>query len=189
MNFNMTDTKKTIYPAKIFFTLDNKFRRWIQNPKKILGKYINEGMTALDIGCGPGFFSLDMARMVGKSGRVIACDVQEGMLEKMKEKIHATEFEQRITLHRCQYEKINIVENVDFVLAFYVAHEIINQEQFFGEIGTILNQDGKFLVVEPTFHVSMDDFEETIRIARKVGFIPTGMPKILFSNAVILGMG
>jgi len=44
-------------------------------------------MIALDVGCGPGYFSLDMARMVGKTGHVIACDLQQGMLQKLKEKI------------------------------------------------------------------------------------------------------
>ena len=44
-------------------------------------------MTVLDVGCGPGFFTLDMARLVGPSGRVIAADLQEGMLEKLGQKI------------------------------------------------------------------------------------------------------
>jgi ubiquinone/menaquinone biosynthesis C-methylase UbiE len=39
-------------------------------------------MTVLDIGCGPGFFTIDMARMVGDSGRVIAADLQAAMLQK-----------------------------------------------------------------------------------------------------------
>jgi ubiquinone/menaquinone biosynthesis C-methylase UbiE len=41
-------------------------------------------MTVLDAGCGQVFFSLEMARMVGKIGRVIAADVQEGMLIKFR---------------------------------------------------------------------------------------------------------
>jgi ubiquinone/menaquinone biosynthesis C-methylase UbiE len=70
----------------------------LQNPRKILGPYIKEGMTVLDVGCGPGFFSIELAQMVGKSGRVIASDLQEGMLRKLREKIQGTEFEERITL-------------------------------------------------------------------------------------------
>ena len=44
-------------------------------------------MTALDVGCGPGFFTLDMARLVGESGQVIAADLQEGMLQIVRDKI------------------------------------------------------------------------------------------------------
>ena len=56
-------------------SLDNRVRRWIQKPKKILKFYIKEGMAVLDVGCGPVFFSIEMAQMVGKSGRVIAADL------------------------------------------------------------------------------------------------------------------
>nr|CBH38630.1 hypothetical protein BSM_21070 [uncultured archaeon] len=45
-------------------------------------------MTALDLGCGPGFFSVEMAIMVGEYGLVIATDLQEGLLQKLKNKIH-----------------------------------------------------------------------------------------------------
>jgi ubiquinone/menaquinone biosynthesis C-methylase UbiE len=78
----MGDGKNRVCPTAIAGYLDNRFRRWFQNPRKILGPYIKEGMTVLDLGCGPGFFSIDIAQMVGKSGRVIASDLQVGMLHK-----------------------------------------------------------------------------------------------------------
>ena len=45
----------------------------------------------LDVDCGPGFFSIDMLQLGGKSGRVIASDLQEGMLQKLRSKIQGTE--------------------------------------------------------------------------------------------------
>ena len=63
-------------------------------------------MTVLDLGCGPGFFSVDLALMVGKSGRVIATDMQEGMLRKLQQKIQGTDIEELILLHRCEPDKI-----------------------------------------------------------------------------------
>jgi ubiquinone/menaquinone biosynthesis C-methylase UbiE len=72
----MSIRNNRVCPVKRAGSLDNRIRRWIQNPKKILKPYIEEGMTVLDIGCGPGFFSIDMAQMVGKTGRVIAADLQ-----------------------------------------------------------------------------------------------------------------
>ncbi len=70
-----------VCPVALSGSLDNSIRRWLQNPQKILRPYIAEGMTVLDVGCGPGFFSLEMVRMVGKFGRIIAADLQEGMLQ------------------------------------------------------------------------------------------------------------
>jgi ubiquinone/menaquinone biosynthesis C-methylase UbiE len=178
--------KNRICPVKRAGSLDNRLRRWIHDPRKILGPYIKEGMTVMDLGCGPGFFSIDIAQMVGKSGRVIASDLQEGMLQKIRDKIHGTEIEERITLHQCQENSIGVSEKVDFVLAFYMVHEVPDQRKFFDEIVSVLKSKGKVLIAEPPFHVSKNAFEETVRIARCAGFIPIERPKIFISKAVIL---
>jgi ubiquinone/menaquinone biosynthesis C-methylase UbiE len=74
----------------------------VQDPKKILKDYVKEGMTVLDVGCGPGFFSVEIADMVGASGKVIAVDLQQGMLDKIKNKIERTGIENIIELHKCE---------------------------------------------------------------------------------------
>ena len=101
-NVKVNNEKNRVCPVSIAGGLDNRLRRWIQNPRKILGPYVKEGMKVLDIGCGPGFFSIEMARLVGKSGKVIALDLQEGMLRKLSNKIQGTELEKRVTLHKCE---------------------------------------------------------------------------------------
>jgi ubiquinone/menaquinone biosynthesis C-methylase UbiE len=64
-------------------------------------------MTALDIGCGPGFISIEMATMAGESGEVISADLQEGMLRKLRVKIGGTELEFRIRPVTCDKDKFN----------------------------------------------------------------------------------
>ena len=171
--------------------LDNRIRRWFQDPRKILGPYIKEGMTVLDVGCGPGFFSIELAQMVGKSGRVIASDMQEGMLRKLRDKIQGTELEERITLHRCEKNKLGLSESggIDFVLAFYLVHEIPNQEDFFNEIKSILKPNGQVFIVEPPFHTSKMAFEGTIRRALDEGFVAVDRPRIFPNKTVILQKG
>ena len=185
----MSGRSKRVCPVERAGSLDNRIRRWLQNPQKILKPYIEKGMTVLDVGCGPGFFSIDMAQMVGKSGRVIASDLQEGMLQKVREKIKGTELEERVTLHKCEENKIGVSERVDFVLLFYMIHEVPNKEDFFNEIGTILKQNGQVLIVEPPFHVSKLAFEETVNKARDIGFEDIKGPNVLFSKTVILKNG
>jgi ubiquinone/menaquinone biosynthesis C-methylase UbiE len=182
----MSNGKDRVCPVEKAGALDNKIRGWLQNPKKILRPYIKEGMTVLDLGCGPGFFSVDMANMVGKSGRVIAADLQEGMLKKLKDKIKGTELENRVILHKCEENKIGISENVDFILAFYIVHEVIKKEEFLTELGTILKPNGLLLIVEPPFHVSKKAFKETIRNANDAGFMEVNRPKVLFNKTVLL---
>jgi ubiquinone/menaquinone biosynthesis C-methylase UbiE len=178
-----------VCPVERAGSLDNRIRRWIQNPRKILKPYIEEGMTVLDIGCGPGFFSVDMAQMVGKSGRVIAVDLQEGMLQKLRDKIQGTELEERIILRKTEENRIGISEKVDFALAFYVVHELPNQKVFFEELKSILQPKGQALIVEPPFHVSKTAFEATIRMARDAGFTPVERPKVFLSKTTIIKKG
>jgi ubiquinone/menaquinone biosynthesis C-methylase UbiE len=187
--YRMGERRNRVCPVERSGSLDSRFRRWIQNPRKILSRYIKEGMTVLDLGCGPGFFSIGIAQMVGKSGRVIASDLQEGMLQKIRDKIHGTELEERITLHQSQKDRIGVSENVDFVLAFYMVHEVPNQEKFFNEMRSIVQPKGQVLIVEPPFHVSKNAFERTVRTALGAGFTLTERPKVFLSKAVILQKG
>jgi ubiquinone/menaquinone biosynthesis C-methylase UbiE len=183
----MNSKKNRVCPVERAGGLESKIRRLLQNPQKILGNYLRAGMTVLDIGCGPGFFSIEIAKMVGKSGRVIAADLQQGMLQKVKNKIKGTEIEKRIKLHKCEKDKIGISEAVDFVLAFYMVHEIPDQKKFFEEIASILKPKGKALIVEPKlFHISEKDFQQTISKVRETGLEPVEKPKIFISRTVVL---
>ena len=182
----MDEEHNRVCPVERAGTLDSRFRRWLQNPRTILQPYIDEGMTVLDLGCGPGFFSIDMAQMVGQEGRVFACDLQDGMLQKLKLKIQGTRLDERITLHKCAENKIGLSENVDFILAFYMIHEINNQEELFTEIASMLKPNGQILIVEPPFHVSKSAFEYTISLAQNAGLKLIQRPKVLFSKTAVL---
>lgn len=178
-----------VCPVALSGSLDNRIRRWLQNPRKILGPYVREGMTVLDVGCGPGFFTIEMAMMVGRSGRVIAADMQEGMLRKVKEKVAGTELEGRIMLHKCEEQRIGVKQPVDFVLLFYMVHEVPDRQHLFKEIHSILKPGGKVLIVEPPVHVSKSAFEETVGIAEDAGFKVIERPEMVFSRGVVLRKG
>jgi ubiquinone/menaquinone biosynthesis C-methylase UbiE len=183
----MDNERNRVCPVELAHSLDNRMRRWLQNPQKILAPYIKEGMIVLDIGCGPGFFSIEMAKMVGKNGKVISADLQEGMLQKLGNKIKGTELDGRIKLVKCDKDKINVSERVDFILAFYMVHEVPDKNSFFKELKNNLNEKGEFLIVEPKlFHVSLKEFDFTIKLAENNGFKIYQDPKLPFSWSAIL---
>jgi ubiquinone/menaquinone biosynthesis C-methylase UbiE len=180
------EKNKRICPVEYAGGLDNSVRRLLQNPRKILKPYIHQGMTVLDLGCGPGFFSIEIAKMLKDTGKVIAADLQEGMLEKVNKKIKGTELEQRITIHKCQDDRIGVAENVDFVLVFYMIHEVPNQNNLLKELESILKPEGKVFIIEPKFHVSKKSFEEMINKAKDIGFEIVDRPKVFISRTVLL---
>ena len=178
--------QKQIFPVERANGLDNAFRKLVHNPQKILKPYIKEGMTVLDVGCGPGFFSVEVAKMLNDSGKVIAADVQEGMLDKIREKIEGTILEQRIVLHKSSYENIGIDEKVDLVIAFYMIHEVRNQKKFFEELISLLKPIGMIFIMEPKFHVTKAAFNEMIDRLKKMGFITIKSPKVFLSRTAVL---
>lgn len=182
----MATDKKRVCPVEHAGVLDFSLRKLIQNPRKILRPYIARGMTVLDIGCGPGFFSMEMAKMVGISGKVIAADLQEEMLKKLEGKIRNTKFQNIVQLHKCQEDKIGLTEKVDFVLVFYMLHEVPDQLGFLKEIGTLLKPDAKIMIIEPLFHVSKKEFANLIESVRKLGFAIIDNPKVFYGRSMVI---
>lgn len=166
--------------------LDLSVRRLFQNPTRILKPYVNPGDKVLDFGCGPGFFTFDIASLVGESGLVIAADLQTGMLEIVEKKIIARNMQNRIQAHKCEESSICLDDTVDFILAFYMIHELSDQEQTFTEFKKILNQYGKILIIEPDFHVTKNDFDKMLIRLKKKGFKIIDRPKFFFSRSVVM---
>ena len=183
----MDPERNRVCPVELANSLDSGLRMWLQNPIKIISPYVREGMVVLDIGCGPGFFSVEMAKLVGDRGKIISADLQEGMLKKLRNKIKGTELEQRIKTVKCDKERINVSGKVDFILAFYMVHEVPDKNFLFKELKSLLDDKGEFLLVEPKlFHVSQHEFEMTLRIAENNGFKKYQGPKLPFSRTALL---
>lgn len=182
----MKSDKHRVCPVERAGGLEGRFRRWLQNPQRILSPFVATGMTAMDIGCGPGFFTIELARLVGSTGRVVAVDLQDGMLDKVRKKIAGTELEPRIVLHRCETRRLGIARPVDFALAFWMVHEVPDPAGFFGELAALLRPGGQVLIVEPAFHVSKQEFAETLRAAYAAGFARMASPRLFFSRAALL---
>jgi len=184
----MPDADTHVCPASRSRWLDNIFRALLQSPKRIFGRYINPGDNVLDIGCGPGFFTRSMARMVGENGRVIAVDLQEEMLEKLRARASKEGLLRRIRTVKASEESLNLSgqDPAVFALAFYVVHEVPDRERLFRELWNALGQGGTLLVVEPTMHVTREEFQASLALAEIGGFRVIGEPKVLLSRAIVL---
>jgi ubiquinone/menaquinone biosynthesis C-methylase UbiE len=174
-----------VCPAEFAGSLDNSFRRWLHNPQKILKPYIKQGMSVLDLGCGPGVFTIEIAKLVGESGKVVAADLQDGMLEIVAGKIKGSALEQRVTLHKCRENSIGLAEKMDFILAFWMVHEVPDHDRLFEELKSILKPGGTLYIIEPKFHVSRQAFQKMSDGIVSTGLKIGGMPSVFFSRTIM----
>ncbi|MBN1412208.1 MAG: class I SAM-dependent methyltransferase [Spirochaetales bacterium] len=179
--------KFRVCPVEHAGALDNIFRKLVQHPGKIAGKYIKPGMSVLDFGCGPGFFSIEMARKTGRTGTVIAADIQQEMLDKVKAKIDGTGLEETIRLYKTNGKGIQLNDTFDFILVFYVLHEVKNQPALLKQLKAHLKPSGRILVVEPGFHVSKEGFEKSLDMAEEAGLQVIKRPRYFLSRAALMG--
>lgn len=168
------------------YLFDNFLRPLVHNPQKLFGPYVQAGMCVLDVGCGRGFASLALARLVGPEGTVIAADLQPEMLQMVRTRANKAGLADRIQLHQCQSQRIGVQQSLDFVLAFWMLHETPDTQRFLDEVHTLLKPGSKCLIVEPKMHVSQELLDSAIEQAQEVGFIVSAKPKVRLSRAVVL---
>ena len=173
--------KHHVCPRWLCFTFDNWIRRRIQNPDQIISPYVRAGDTVVDVGPGIGFFTIPMARLVGDSGRVIAVDIQEEMLAAIAQRALHAGVAHRIIPRLASPVSLNVMVLADFILAFWMAHEVPDQERFFAQLHAVLKNDGKFLLSEPKLHISRPQFDAAIGTARKAGFRLLDRPSVSLS--------
>jgi SAM-dependent methyltransferase len=178
-----------ICPWWLGYLLASPLRRLLQDPRAILAPLVSEGMTVLELGPGMGFFTIELARLVGARGKVVAVDVQPRMLEGLRHRATRAGVLDRIDSRLAPAEGMgpqDLQGRVDFVLAFAVVHELPDQRRFFAEAHAALEPGGRLLLAEPSGHVTAPDFAQSLRIAAEVGLTVMGEPKIARSRTAVL---
>jgi len=167
-------------------TFDNPLRRIFHKPERIFAALVKPGMTVLDAGCGMGFFSIGIARLLKGDGMVLAVDLQDRMLEGLRKRAERAGVAGSITPTLCTPKSLNIEGPVDFALAFWMVHETPDRGTFLKEVHSVLRPGGQLLITEPLFHVSQKAFDETLALAWHVGFRMVSSPKVAFSRTALL---
>ncbi|MCX6359390.1 MAG: class I SAM-dependent methyltransferase [Armatimonadetes bacterium] len=175
-----------ICPPWLSLLLTCGLRHRGQDPFRIVGPFVQEGATVADVGCGPGFFTGPMAHLAGEGGRVIAVDVQQGMLNRAKAAARRVGMAERIDFRLASATDLTLDEGLDFVLAFAVLHEMRDPKGALEQITAALRPGGRLLLAEPTFHVHKPKFTETVRLAESTGLYWVDIVDIPMSHAAVL---
>lgn len=178
--------KTQLHPLEKASTLESRLRRLLQNPKRILKGYIHQGMTVLDLGCGTGYFTIEIAKLLEGKGQVFAVDVQEGMLDLLCKKLDGNELSERVKIINNKEQDICFTEKVDFILAFYSFHEMEYIDHIIQALGAVIKPETRILIAEQKGHVSKELFERTIKKMENIGFVVCERPKIFLSRSVVM---
>jgi ubiquinone/menaquinone biosynthesis C-methylase UbiE len=150
-----------------------RWARW--NPPHLLALAgLQPGQTALDLGSGPGFWTLPMAEIVGPQGQVIALDVSPEMLEALA----AENPPPHVRLLHGELPAINLPDaSIDFVWAAFILHEVEQPATLAMEMRRMLRSGGRIAVLDwrpdaqsgngppPAHRLSSRQVEELLRVA------------------------
>jgi cyclopropane fatty-acyl-phospholipid synthase-like methyltransferase len=178
-----------ICPWWLGYVLASPLRRLLQDPVAIIKPYVREGMTVLEPGPGMGFFTLEMARQVGASGRVVAVDVQPRMIAGLKRRLAKAGLLERTDARLVSSDSMglhDLLGKVDSALAMAVVHEMPSSARFFIEVAQALKPGGTLLLAEPSGHVTKAAFETELQDAAAAGLEVTARPAIPRSQAALL---
>jgi SAM-dependent methyltransferase len=178
-----------VCPWWIEWFLVSPFRRLMQDPAPIVAPYVHAGMTVLEPGPGMGFFTLELARLAGPSGRVIAVDVQRQMVAGLRRRARKAGLADRIDARVVPSTSMRLDDlrgAIDFVFACAVVHEMPRPGPFFNEAADALKPGGTLLLAEPAGHVDDAEFAMELAAAAQADLPVVDHPSIRSCRTALL---
>ncbi|MDO8836147.1 MAG: class I SAM-dependent methyltransferase [Vicinamibacterales bacterium] len=156
--------------------LASPLRRLVESPERLLQPLVTQGMTVLEPGCGMGFFTIPLGRLVGPGGKVVAVDVQPRMIDGLRRRARRAGVADRVHTIVSSPGDAGLTafaDSADLAVVIHVLHEVPDQYALLCQVYAALRPGGLLLIVEPKGHVTQAEFEATIERARRAGFRDT----------------
>lgn len=120
-----------------------------EQPDRVVSELkIPKGSVVVDLGAGVGYFTWRLAKQVGPSGKVIAVDIQQGMLDLLARNLAERGIE-NVEMILATDEDPRIPEGkVDFVLLVDVYHELAHPQKTMERVRRSLKPDGRLALIE-----------------------------------------
>ena len=135
------------FPERLSFLFCNPIRRKLNPPAQLISRLrVGSKDTVIDFGCGPGFYTVPLARV---AARTIGVDVSAKMLRQTGQNCKKNGV--RVELKQSDGIAIDLdAESVDLILMVHVFHEIEDKEKVLHEFSRLLKASGRLTIVERT---------------------------------------
>lgn len=149
--------------------LDNPFTKTNRAAFIVETLALSNGMTVLDAGCGPGRLTVPLAKGVGPGGRVVALDIQAGMLTRAKAKSEASGCKNVEFLESGLGDGNLPTDHFDRAVLVTVLGEIPDRAAALSELSRALKPGGVLSIVEVIFDPHFQSRTAVTRLAESIG--------------------
>ncbi len=120
-----------------------------ERPQEMLEQLqIQPGMTVCDMGCGDGFYTVQLARLVGPQGKVLAVDIQPEMLQALGKRCEQERIDNVEIIQGKTYDPRLPKEAIDLILMVDVYHEFSHPVEMLAAMRQALKPTGAIALVE-----------------------------------------
>lgn len=139
------DQWKNVYTESAWAERD----KWQKADELIRQLNIKSGSKVADVGSHEGYMTVKLAAVVGSAGKVLAVDVSQSKLDKLKQHIVKRSIK-NVTLIKGEYDDPKLPLNVlDAVIILDTYHEMDDHDKILQHIKASLKTGGRLVLCEP----------------------------------------
>jgi ubiquinone/menaquinone biosynthesis C-methylase UbiE len=106
---------------------------------------LRKGMNVLDLGCGTGWATLEIASRLEGTGRVVGLDLSEGMIEQARQKLHRFRYG-NVEFVLQSASSLNCAGCFDYVISTNAFHHFADKEGVFARVWKSLRPGGSLVI-------------------------------------------
>ena len=174
-------------PRQFAPLLDNPWRLRYRDVGETLGLAgISAGQTVLDLGCGTGTFTVELAQMVGEDGVVHAVDLQQSLLSETRSRLDDVGMAARVQLHHAGAYNLPLAdESCDLAILIATLSQIPDRRAALFELRRVLKPGARLVISEELPDPAYLPARAMRQWAQDTGFVLQGKASNIFCYTMV----